>query len=163
MKVSAKSLTMKGVSIVCMIMAFVGMALEFFTLSVSSSISKYNFNNWATNIENYKQISSLCGTMWTIAKVFMIIAFVVLALLAVVSIVEVFFSHKYLALAKRVLSIAGIVCVAVFFIAHLAGGIALGSEMSGEYITYTILPSVGVYFILLFGLASSITALVDKQ
>ena len=167
MKVKGKELILKIVSLVATVLTFVGLAFKFAmqrttagSFSHSESLTR---GDWTDSFKFVKEMTSAGHAFWQIARVFMIISFVVLAVLAVLTIVEFFFHHKYLSLAKRITSIVAIACVAVFFVALLIGSILVANKLSGDSYSVMFIPHVGPWFMLVFGLTASITALLDRK
>lgn len=163
MKVKGKELILKTVSLVATVLTFVGLAFKFAVEKTDVGSLSLSRGEWTDSFELVKEMTSAGHAFWQIARAFMIISLVVLAVLAVLTIVEFFFQHKYLSLAKRIVSIVSIVCVAVFFLALVIGGILVANKLSELGGSVMFIPHVGPWFMLVFGLAASITALLDRK
>lgn len=171
MKVKGKELILKIVSLVATVLTFVGLAFKFITTSSSSKLGGGDVEltraDWKDAIKLYKEpimkdYNSI-ATFWQIARVFMIISLIVIAILAVITIIQFFFNHKYLALAKTIVSIVALVCVIVFFATLVIGNIMLANKGSNEIVSTTVLPHVGPCFMFVFGAIASVAALLDKK
>ena len=169
MKVKGKELILKVTSLVATILTFLGLAFKFAvekqtmgSISHSESITR---SQWVDSFDMAKELTSAGHTFWQIARIFMIISLIVIAVLAVITVVEFFFNHKYLSLAKFIISIVAIACVVIFFAALVIGGILFANKASdlipGGSLSF--IPHVGPFFMLIFGLIASITALLDKK
>ena len=173
MKVKGKELIFKIVSLVATVLTFVGLAFKFAYEKISSGGQSTGGSvtraDWVDSFDYFKRLTSAGHAFWQIARVFMIISLVVLAILAVITVVEFFFNHKYLSLAKRIISIVAIACVAIFFITLAIGSILIANKLSDLYsspvakVSVSFIPHVGPWFMLVFGLTASITALLDKK
>ncbi len=168
MKVKGKELILKIVSLVATVLSFVGLAFKFAVMNTDPAIGKstsssQSLQDWVDSFKLFKNVQETAVRFWQVARVFLIIALVVLAVLALITIVQFFFNHKYLSLAKLVVSIAAVACFVVFFALLVIGGIMLGNKMSSDLGTVTFLPNVGAWFIFLFGLVAGVVALVDRK
>lgn len=171
MKVKGKELIFKIVSLCTTVLTFVGLAFKFAYQSTvvgghkidafSGSITRGDW--WDMVNEGLEELSGPGYTFWQFAKVFLIVSLVVLAILAVLTVVEFFFSHKYLSLAKRIVSVVAIVSVVVFFATLVIGGLIVANKETVGVTEVTLLPNVGAWFIFVFGLVASVMALLDKK
>ena len=135
MKVKGKELILKVVTILSAVLAFVGLAFKFASQSLvqikgaDAVKTNYTLNQWVDSFNQSKMFSETGVKFWQVSRVFLIISLVVLALIAIVAVLEMFISNKYLSLAKLVLSIVGIVCVIVFFSTLVVGGVKVANQI----------------------------------
>lgn len=178
MKVKGKELILKIVSLCATVLAFVGLAFKFAYKNVciagkalDSASGSITRSNWWDMVDSGLKKTTAAGyTFWQFAKVFMVISLVLLAVLAVLTIIEFFFSHKYLSLAKRIVGIATLVSVVVFFLTLMIGGFIVADKLSDLQTTLmhakveiSFVPHVCPWFLLVFGLAAPIVSLVDRK
>ena len=163
MKVKGKELILKVVSLVATVLAFVGFAFKFATGKTGKVSSAINFDKWIDSFDVYKLFQKTAVNLWQAARVFLIIALVALAILAVITVIQFFFNHKYLSLAKFIVSIVTIACFVIFFILLIAGGIMLGNKLSSKELKVSFLPHVGAWFMFLFGTVAGVAALLDRK
>ncbi len=168
MKVKGKELILKITSLVATVLAFLGLAFKFAVKKISYNSTSHSESitrsQWVDVIKGADYVSKTAQTFWQIARVFMIISLIVIAVLAVITIVEFFFNHKYLSLAKFIISIVAIACVVIFFATLIIGGILYAnkaSDLMGGSISF--IPHVGPFFMFIFGLIASIAALLDRK
>ena len=164
-----KELVLKVASLVTAVLAFVGLAFKY--LYQSTTVANVTRGDHVS----LKDANEMLDTMskldkpyrpdyygWLKAgKVFMIIALVVVAVLAVITIVQFFYNHKILSLVKMVVAGVAIALAVVFFVCILVGCLKVESGVPG--VTASMVPNVAVYFVTLFCVASGVTALLDRK
>ncbi len=159
MKKKGFSLVASIISAVFSVLAFIGLAFNFVTAAVTSAGrstseagSRADWLEILSHGDVYKAMDKSVA-MWTFARVLMIITFIVLAVLAVLLVVQLFYNHKILALLTKILGIAGIVLSIAFLIFFVVGGINL-STFEANY-TLMYLPNVGPFWIMVCGVVAS--------
>lgn len=196
MKVKVKELVLKIVSLLAMVLTFVGLALKFAyqkiaitglpdslpdvakqSLPASNSLTR---GDWTDSFKTLKDLNIKAVGWWQTARVFMIISLVIVAIVAVLSIVELFYNNKILSIAKKVLCVLGLVSVVVFLVTLLVGSgiiagkisdiytaqVSLGLSafgLSGISVKASYIPHVGAFFIIIFAIVSLVSALLDRK
>ncbi len=114
------------ISVVAAVLSFVALAFNWYALVISSESLPATRADWAHSLESS---ASQFGA-WRASRVFMIITLVVVAIVAVLLIVELFYENKLLAQIAKWASLALIVLVAIFLILFVVGCVNLsGSSM----------------------------------
>ncbi len=151
-KTDSTSLILKIVAIVTGVFTFVGMAFKF--IATSSRLSdSLSMNDWFDTIDFMAELPEgmrpdYLGA-WQTARIFMWIALIAVAVVAVICILKFFLNLGILNLLMKIAAIVGIVCSLVFIIALFVGcGQASTDNMS-------MMPSVGPYVIAIAGLVTS--------
>ncbi len=150
------SLILKIVAIVTGILTFVGMAFKFVTISsrqVSSLSESSSMNDWFDSIDLAADMPEAMRPewlgAWQTARIFMWIALIAVAVVAVICVLKFFLNLGLLNLLMKIAGIVGIVCSLVFIIALFVGCFQGSTEL------YSYLPSAGPYVIAIAGLVTS--------
>ena len=149
------SLILKIVAIVTGILTFVGMAFKFVTISsrqVSSLSESSSMNDWFDSIDLAADMPEAMRPWlgaWQTARIFMWIALIAVAVVAVICVLKFFLNLGLLNLIMKIAGIVGIVCSLVFIIALFVGC------FQGTTDGYSYLPSAGPYVIAIAGLVTS--------
>lgn len=155
-KSDSTSLILKIVAIVAGVLSFVGMAFKFVTASskqVSSISESASMNDWFDSIDLGSDAPEAMRPdwlgAWQTARVFMWIALIAVAVVAVICVLKFFLNMGILNLLMKIAGIVGIVCSLVFIIAMFVGCFQATSDM----VSY--LPNAGPYVIAIAGLVTS--------
>ena len=155
-KSDSTSLILKIVAIVAGVLSFVGMAFKFVTASsrqVSSLSESISMNDWFDSIDLGSDAPEAMRPdwlgAWQTARVFMWIALIAVAVVAVICVLKFFLNMGILNLLMKIAGIVGIVCSLVFIIAMFVGCFQATSDM----VSY--LPNAGPYVIAIAGLVTS--------
>lgn len=155
-KSDSTSLILKIVAIVAGVLSFVGMAFKFVTASskqVSSISESASMNDWFDMIDLGSDVPEAMRPdwlgAWQTARVFMWIALIAVAVVAVICVLKFFLNMGILNLLIKIAGIVGIVCSLVFIIAMFVGCFQATSDM----VSY--LPNAGPYVIAIAGLVTS--------
>lgn len=155
-KSDSTSLILKIVAIVAGVLSFVGMAFKFVTASsrqVSSLSESISMNDWFDSIDLGSDAPEAMRPdwlgAWQTARVFMWIALIAVAVVAVICVLKFFLNMGILNLLMKIAGIVGIVCSLVFIIAMFVGCFQATSDMS------SCLPNAGPYVIAIAGLVTS--------
>lgn len=155
-KGDSTSLILKIVAIVAGVLSFVGMAFKFVTASsrqVSSLSESASMNDWFDSIDLGSDAPEAMRPdwlgAWQTARVFMWIALIAVAVVAVICVLKFFLNMGILNLLMKIAGIVGIVCSLVFIIAMFVGCFQATSDM----VSY--LPNAGPYVIAIAGLVTS--------
>lgn len=150
------SLILKIVAIVAGVLSFVGMAFKFVAISskqVSSFSESASMNDWFDLIDFGSDAPEAMRPdwlgAWQTARVFMWIALIAVAVVAVICVLKFFLNMGILNLLMKIAGIVGIVCSLVFIIAMFVGCFQATSDM----VSY--LPNAGPYVIAIAGLVTS--------
>lgn len=155
-KSDSTSLILKIVAIVAGVLSFVGMAFKFVAISskqVSSFSESASMNDWFDLIDLGSDAPEAMRPdwlgAWQTARVFMWIALIAVAVVAVICVLKFFLNMGILNLLMKIAGIVGIVCSLVFIIAMFVGCFQATSDM----VSY--LPNAGPYVIAIAGLVTS--------
>ena len=155
-KSDSTSLILKIVAIVAGVLSFVGMAFKFLAISskqVSSFSESLSMNDWFDLIDLGSDAPEAMRPdwlgAWQTARVFMWIALIAVAVVAVICVLKFFLNMGILNLLMKIAGIVGIVCSLVFIIAMFVGCFQATSDM----VSY--LPNAGPYVIAIAGLVTS--------
>lgn len=155
-KSDSTSLILKIVAIVAGVLSFVGMAFKFVAISskqVSSFSESASMNDWFDMIDLGSDAPEAMRPdwlgAWQTARVFMWIALIAVAVVAVICVLKFFLNMSILNLLMKIAGIVGIVCSLVFIIAMFVGCFQATSDM----VSY--LPNAGPYVIAIAGLVTS--------
>ena len=155
-KSDSTSLILKIVAIVAGVLSFVGMAFKFVAISskqVSSFSESLSMNDWFDWIDLGSDAPEAMRPdwlgAWQTARVFMWIALIAVAVVAVICVLKFFLNMGILNLLMKIAGIVGIVCALVFIIAMFVGCFQATSDM----VSY--LPNAGPYVIAIAGLVTS--------
>lgn len=155
-KSDSTSLILKIVAIVAGVLSFVGMAFKFVAISskqVSSFSESLSMNDWFDWIDLGSDAPEAMRPdwlgAWQTARVFMWIALIAVAVVAVICVLKFFLNMGILNLLMKIAGIVGIVCSLVFIIAMFVGCFQATSDM----VSY--LPNAGPYVIAIAGLVTS--------
>lgn len=155
-KSDSTSLILKIVAIVAGVLSFVGMAFKFVAISskqVSSFSESLSMNDWFDLIDLGSDAPEAMRPdwlgAWQTARVFMWIALIAVAVVAVICVLKFFLNMGILNLLMKIAGIVGIVCSLVFIIAMFVGCFQATSDM----VSY--LPNAGPYVIAIAGLVTS--------
>lgn len=150
------------ISIALAVFSFVCMAFKFISITAKggdkSNTQNINFSDWLEFFD-YSSILPDSINWWQTARVFLIITLVVVAIVAVLALVQLFVSNKFLALVLKIASIVGIVVALVYLIAMIGGCIALSIDFSSDFGTVSYGPHIGATLLGVSALASSICGL----
>lgn len=155
-KSDSTSLILKIVAIVAGVLSFVGMAFKFVTASskqVSSISESASMSDWFDTIDMGAELSDAMRPdwlgAWQTARVFMWIALIAVAVVAVICVLKFFLNMGILNLLMKIAGIVGIVCSLVFIIAMFVGCF----QATSDIVSY--LPNAGPYVIAIAGLVTS--------
>lgn len=155
-KSDSTSLILKIVAIVAGVLSFVGMAFKFVTASsrqVSSLSESISMNDWFDSIDLGSDAPEAMRPdwlgAWQTARVFMWIALIAVAVVAVICVLKFFLNMGILNLLMKIAGIVGIVCSLVFIIAMFVGCF----QATSDIVSY--LPNAGPYVIAIAGLVTS--------
>ena len=155
-KSDSTSLILKIVAIVAGVLSFVGMAFKFVTVSsrqVSSLSESASMNDWFDSIDIGSDAPEAMRPdwlgAWQTARVFMWIALIAVAVVAVICVLKFFLNMGILNLLMKIAGIVGIVCSLVFIIAMFVGCF----QATSDIVSY--LPNAGPYVIAIAGLVTS--------
>lgn len=155
-KSDSTSLILKIVAIVAGVLSFVGMAFKFVAISsrqVSSFSESASMNDWFDLIDLGSDAPEAMRPdwlgAWQTARVFMWIALIAVAVVAVICVLKFFLNMGILNLLMKIAGIVGIVCSLVFIIAMFVGCFQATTDM----VSY--LPNAGPYVIAIAGLVTS--------
>ncbi len=196
MKVKGKVLILKIVPLLATVLTFLGLEFKFAYEKVVIKGLPEGLPDAAKNLlpssrsltradwtGNFKQLSDLgvkSVGWWQAARVFLIISLVLVAIVALITIVQFFYNGKVLSLVKTCTSALGILSVLAFLITLLVGGGLIASKISEIYTaqiglvlsglgltgvsaTASYLPHLGVYFLTIFALVALVSALLDRH
>ncbi len=196
MKVKGKELILKIVSLLATVLTFLGLAFKFAYEKVVIKGLPEGLPDAAKNLlpssrsltradwtGNFKQLSDFgvkSVGWWQAARVFLIISLVLVAIVALISVVQFFYNGKVLSCVKTCTSTLGILSVLAFLITLLVGGGLIASKISDIYTakitlglstlgltgvsaTASYLPHLGVYFLTIFALIALVSALLDRH
>ncbi len=140
-KSSLGTLIARIVVIAFAVLSFVAMTFKFYAVITSygsrSNSQSADFEQW---IDGLASDADDIG-WWKTSRVFMIITLVVVAILAVVAVVQFFYNHKILNMIAKFGGIAGIVLAIVFLLTFIVGCVKLSSEVYN--LTLTVIPHAG--------------------
>lgn len=149
------------ISIALAVFSFVCMAFKFISITAKvgdkSNTQNINFSDWLEIFDSSMLPDSI--NWWQTARVFLIITLVVVAIVAVLALVQLFVSNKFLALVLKIASIVGIVVALVYLIAMIGGCIARSIDSSSDFVTVSYGPHIGATLLGVSALASSICGL----
>ncbi len=155
-KSDSTSLILKIVAIVAGVLSFVGMAFKFITTSsrqISDLSESASMSDWFDSIDLGSDAPEAMRPdwlgAWQTARVFMWIALIAVAVVAVICVLKFFLNMGILNLLIKIAGIVGIVCSLVFIIAMFVGCFQATSDM----VSY--LPNAGPYVIAIAGLVTS--------
>lgn len=155
-KSDSTSLILKIVAIVAGVLSFVGMAFKFVTVSsrqVSNLSESASMNDWFDSIDIGSDAPEAMRPdwlgAWQTARVFMWIALIAVAVVAVICVLKFFLNMGILNLLMKIAGIVGIVCSLVFIIAMFVGCF----QATSDIVSY--LPNAGPYVIAIAGLVTS--------
>ena len=154
-KSDSTSLILKIVAIVAGVLSFVGMAFKFITTSsrqISDLSESASMSDWFDTIDMGAELPEAMRPWlgaWQTARVFMWIALIAVAVVAVICVLKFFLNMGILNLLIKIAGIVGIVCSLVFIIAMFVGCFQATSDMS------SCLPNAGPYVIAIAGLVTS--------
>ena len=154
-KSDSTSLILKIVAIVAGVLSFVGMAFKFITTSLrqNSDLSESaSMSDWFDTIDMGAELPEAMRPWlgaWQTARVFMWIALIAVAVVAVICVLKFFLNMGILNLLIKIAGIVGIVCSLVFIIAMFVGCFQATSDM------VSCLPNAGPYVIAIAGLVTS--------
>ena len=155
-KSDSTSLILKIVAIVAGVLSFVGMAFKFVAISsrqVSSFSESASMNDWFDWIDLGSDAPEAMRPdwlgAWQTARVFMWIALIAVAVVAVICVLKFFLNMGILNLLMKIAGIVGIVCSLVFIIAMFVGCV------QGTTDAISMLPNAGPYVIAIAGLVTS--------
>lgn len=157
-----KGLILSIVSAVCAVMTYVALAFNFVVITTSvgnrSTSNSGSFADWQKLLGNDMEKLGL----WKFSRVLMILALILVAVVAILAIVNVFVNNKVLNLVNRIVSIVGLVITVAFLVTFVAGGLALSDSSTLLNVTTTVayLPNAGPILLSLFGIAATVTALL---
>ncbi len=155
-KSDSTSLILKIVAIVAGVLSFVGMAFKFITTSsrqISDLSESASMSDWFDTIDMGAELPEAMRPdwlgAWQTARVFMWIALIAVAVVAVICVLKFFLNMGILNLLMKIAGIVGIVCSLVFIIAMFVGCFQATSDMD------SYLPNAGPYVIAIAGLVTS--------
>ena len=107
MKQKGFNLISTCIGVLAAIFSFVTLAFNWYTTAVGKSAASYSRADWAKILEDSTKIGDL--NTWRASRVFMIITFVVVAIVAVLLVVNLFVENKILAQLTKWVSLALII------------------------------------------------------
>ena len=166
MKKSKKNLNLLWslITIVGAVASFIMLALNWMALKVtfagSTNTTNYNLSKWFELIKDMNESTmDISGRpACNVAKVFLIISIVLLALVAICALLNLFIKNKYLALATKIVSVVSLIAVVVFLIAMIAGCSGLSDNYSDDI---SFVMGAGSICFAIFGIATSALGFVS--
>ena len=161
-----KNLVLKIISVILSVVAFISMAFPFVLTMISRIIPNHDsihssqsmlFSDWITLLG--KDSESLWG--WKTARVIMIILFIVLLLIIIGTVLQFFMKNKYVDMAYKYLSIAGIVLAGLFIVFFIIGCVLQFGNT--EFSSVAVFPHAGSSILGVSSLISSILSLVSLK
>ncbi len=167
MKKSKKSLNLLWslTTIAGAVVSFIMLALNWMsfkaTYAGSTARQNYSLSEWFDLLKDINETTAeISGrTAMNVAKVFLIISIVLLALVAICALLNLFIKNKRLALATKIVSVVSLVAVVVFLIAMIAGCSGFTDNYSSEYVSF--LMGVGSILFAIFGISTSALGFVS--
>lgn len=171
MKKTGSKLITSALAIVFAVVSFLGLAFNFVVYTVTGGLgntSRSTTENWSLSqwFDFFKDNSSDKIGTWNFAKVLMIITLVVVAIVAVLALVQLFVDNKLVRLGT---SVASIVCMALsvlFIIMFIVGGAVYASSVSGSgdfvSLTTTMAPNAGPIILALGGILAGVCGLLSN-
>ena len=159
----SNGLVKKIVGAVLSLLAFVGLALPFYVITLSSSAvdttssTTGSWQEWLDSIESGNKVNLDEMAGWSASKVFYIILFVLLSLVAVALIVSIFVDNKIFIQITKWVAVASLIVAILSIVTMLIGGIMLSS--SGSVVSTTYLPSLGAIVVSLLGIVGTSVAI----
>lgn len=159
----SNGLVKKIVGAVLSLLAFVGLALPFYVMTLSSSAvdttssTTGSWQEWLDTIESGNKVNLDEMAGWNASKVFYIILFVLLSLVAVALIVSIFVDNKIFIQITKWVAVASLIVAILSIVTMLIGGIMLSS--SGSVVSRTYLPSLGAIVVSLLGIIGTSVAI----
>ena len=157
----SNGLVKKIVGAVLSALVFLGFAFPFYLVQTSAGDStnskNYSWQDWLDTIDGYNKVESDKIGWWNASKVFYIILFVVLSLVAVALIVSIFVDNKILAQVTKWVAVVGLIVAILSIVTMLIGGIMLSSSNNIGSLTY--LPSAGAIVVSLLGIIGTSVAI----
>lgn len=157
----SNGLVKKIVGAVLSLLAFIGLALPFFVVTWSagdeSHSETYTWQEWLDTIESGNKVNWDEMAGWNASKVFYIILFVLLSLVAVALIVSIFVDNKIFIQITKWVAVASLIVAILSIVTMLIGGIMLSS--SGSVVSTTYLPSLGAIVVSLLGIIGTSVAI----
>ena len=157
MKINKNGMITRIISIALAVLSFVGMAFAFGGVKGGGESQSFKFGEWIDSIGSGLKYEVDGIGWWNASRIFLIISFVVVAVLAIIAIVQFFYNHKILSLVMKFGGIVGIVTGVVFVATLIGGNIALGNE----YMSY--FPHVGAIVIALSTIGASVSAMLSAK
>ena len=160
-KKSSGGLITKIVALVFAVLSFVAMAFPFMTAIVSLTVAgrstsesaSSSFSEWLDSLSTAQEFGSDKVGGYVTAKVFMIIALIAIAIVAVLVVVKFFMDHKIINLLLFIASLVALIASIAFLIAFVAGGLQMSSF--GDYMTALYIPNAGS---IILGVSGIVTA-----
>lgn len=157
----SNGLVKKIVGAVLSALVFLGFAFPFYLVQTSAGDStnskNYSWQDWLDTIDGYNKVESDKIGWWNASKVFYIILFVLLSLVAVALIVSIFVDNKIFIQITKWVAVASLIVAILSIVTMLIGGIMLSS--SGSVISRTYLPSLGAIVVSLLGIIGTSVAI----
>ncbi len=162
-KLSLVNLIMIMATVVLAVMSFVSMSFKFITRSGEvlgfGGSSDVAFSDWMesvaeSNLESYD--------VWKTARIFMIIMLVLVAVLAVATLLKLLFKgNGVLNMCIQILALLTLVCAVVFIILMYVGANNLNQDVDFASYTYTI--SAGAWCMAIFSALASVTGFLSVR
>lgn len=139
------------------VLSFVAMAFKFGSAKSDFDSQSFDLGEWFDSIESGMEFKVEGMGWWNTAKIFMIIALVIVGILAVIAILQFFMDNKIFSLLMKFGGIAGIVVAVVFVVTLVAGCISLSSD----YVSY--LPHAGSILLAIGTIGASVCATLSAK
>lgn len=157
----SNGLVKKIVGAVLSLLAFIGLALPFCVITFSMGDESHSetgtWQEWLDTIESGNKVNWDEMAGWNASKVFYIILFVLLSLVAVALIVSIFVDNKIFIQITKWVAVASLIVAILSIVTMLIGGIMLSS--SGSVVSTTYLPSLGAIVVSLLGIIGTSVAI----
>lgn len=161
----SNGLVKKIVGAVLSALVFLGFAFPFYLVQTSAGDStnskNYSWQDWLDTIDGYNKVESDKIGWWNASKVFYIILFVLIAIIAVALIISIFIDNNILITATKWVSLATLLVSIITLITLLGGCFALSSSTSSILGTVSIsyVPHFGSILMGLLGIIGSAVAM----
>lgn len=159
MKKKGKGLVLSILAAVFSVLSFLGFAFSGLTLmGIGEKVEfrSMSFKEWDQYRELFKDAEGNIGigvTLWTVAKVLMIVVLVLAVAVAALAVLQLFFEHKAIKTAAKVVNIVAIILAILLPMVQSMGGALISMElMMGSSSGLMFLAGSGVFVMALFTL-----------
>lgn len=172
MKNSRRNLIFNILTIIFGAIPFISIAFNFISMTNNLDFAqKLSFKDWSDQIKQAQELKKEFGAMssqsetfkafdiWNIAKTFMIILLIAVAVVVALAVIQMFFDNKIVRLVANIASIVTIALSVVFFVLFFVGCQTYMNSVSGGRVS----PDVGPILILLFSVLSPTFQLITNK